>query len=163
GPRERNPQFRKRLLQRQVAHQGSGNTLAELAAAFAMTGDQIEQLVAVVKLARAIHHQHPIAVSVESDSKIRTMFPHSSLQRLGGRVADMIFDVETIGTGADGCNFRAELVQDVRRDMVGSAVSAVDHDMQAPQIEVRRKSALAELDIAANRVIDTPRLAKLRG
>ena len=46
-----------------------------------------------------------------------------------------------------------------RSDLVGRAMGAVDDDLQLPEVEVVRKGALAELDIATRRVIDALRAA----
>jgi hypothetical protein len=44
--------------------------------------------------------------------------------------------------------FGAQFVEDAGRDVVGRAMGAIDHDLQAAQVEVVGEGALAELDVA---------------
>ena len=55
-----------------------------------------------------------------------------------------------------------ELVEYGWRDVVTGAVRAIDDDAPAVQVELRRKRALAKLDVAARGVVHAPRLAERR-
>ena len=70
-------------------------------------------------------------------------------------------DVEAVGLVADGDHLGAELVEHRWRDVVARAVRAVDDDPQSAQVELGRKGALAELDVAARCIVDPPCLAEL--
>ena len=155
--------FAERLLQREVAHLGADDALAEIARALAVVRDQVDQLVAVVELAGAVDHHEPVAVAVERDAEVGAGALHRLLQRLRRGGAETRVDVEAVGARADRFHVGPELVVDVRRDVVGGAVGAVDDDAHAAQVEMRRERALAELDIARGRVLDAPRLAELGG
>ena len=45
----------------------------------------------------------------------------------------------------------------MRRNVIGGAVGAVDDDLEAPQVHLERKGALAELDVTPVRIVDPPR------
>jgi len=58
---------------------------------------------------------------------------------------------------------RAQLVEHLRRDLVGRAVGAVDHDVHALQVEFVGERRFAEFDVAPLRIVDALRPAELRG
>jgi hypothetical protein len=58
-------------------------------------------------------------------------------------------------------HFGAQLMEDVRRDVVGGAVGAVDDDLQAAQVEFVREGALAKFDVAALGVAQARSAAQL--
>ncbi len=70
--------------------------------------------------------------------------------------------LSAVGLVADRDHFGAELVEHRRRDVVARAMRAIDDDLQALEVEIVRKRALAEFDVAARRVADAERLAQLR-
>ena len=78
------------------------------------------------------------------------------------RRADAVVDVDAVRLRADGDDVGAELVEHRRRDVIAGAVGAIDDDAPALEIELVRKGALAELDVAAGGIVDPPRLAELR-
>ncbi len=51
-------------------------------------------------------------------------------------------------------------MKDAGRDVIGRAVGAIHHDLQAAQVEIVGESALAELDVASGGVIDAARLSE---
>jgi hypothetical protein len=81
--------------------------------------------------------------------------------RRGG--ADAGVDVEAVRLGAELDHFGAQFVKHVRGDVVGGAVGAVDHDLQAAQVEFVREGALAEFDVAALGVAQAGGAAQLVG
>jgi hypothetical protein len=54
-------------------------------------------------------------------------------------------------------------VEDVRRDVVGSAVRAIDDDAHALEVALVGERRLAELDVASAGILAPPHLAELRG
>ena len=98
---------------------------------------------------------HAVAVAVERDAEVGLLRrAPAALERCGRGGADAVVDVEAVGLDADRDDVGAELVEHVRRDVVGGAVRAVDHDLQALEVELVREGALAELDVAAAGVVD---------
>ncbi len=120
-----------------------------------MLGDNVEQLIAVVEFACSINHDQAITVAVECDADVCFMLDHSFLQILRFGRAVAVIDVLAVRFGADSDYVRAEFVEDVACDVVGGAVRAVHHDLHAAQVHVCREGALAEFDIAADRIFDT--------
>ncbi|MCW0450404.1 hypothetical protein NB706_003238 [Xanthomonas sacchari] len=90
------------------------------------------------------------------------------LAHVGGEVvdvhrADAGVDVEPVRRGADRDHLRAQLAEQQRRDVVGRAVRAVQHQFQPAQVEAARHAGLAELDVAADRLARAHRLAQPLG
>jgi hypothetical protein len=54
----------------------------------------------------------------------------------------------------------AEFVEHVRCNVIGRTMGTVDNDLQSFQVELGRKRALAELDVAPGRVVEPLDLAK---
>ena len=123
--------------------------------------DHVEQLVAVVQAAIGIDHHQAVTVAVERKAEIGAVLLDRRLQVLGMHGADAGVDVETVGIVADGDHLGAELVKHRRRDVIGGAVCAVDHQLHALQIELVGKSRLAKFDVATRGIVDTKRLAEL--
>ena len=124
-------------------------------------GEDVEQLVAVVEAAGGVDDLHPVAVAVEGDAVVGAARAHRVDQRLRRGRAEAGVDVEAVGTAADRRHLGAELVEDLRRDVIGGAVRAVDDDREAAQRQVVAVGALAELDVATAGVVEPARPAEL--
>ena len=74
-----------------------------------------------------------------------------------------MIDVEAVRLDADGDDLGAKLPERFRRDLVGGAVSAVDHDAQSLEAHVAGQGALGEFDIARAHVVDAAGAAEFRG
>ncbi len=91
------------------------------------------------------------------------MLSHCTGQRLRmGRAAGVV-DVEAVRLIADGDDVGAQLVKDMRGDVIVGAVGAIDHQPEAAQVHVVGKGALAKLDIAAGGIVDPLDLAQTLG
>ena len=91
------------------------------------------------------------------------MFDHQPAHGIRAGAAAVLVDVEPVGRGAAGHDLGPEFPQSRRRDLVGCAVRAVDHHLQAVESLSSRKGALHELDIAALRVVEATGAAERRG
>ena len=72
-----------------------------------------------------------------------------------GRTAAVV-DVEAVGRDAERDHLRAQLPQRLGRDMIGGAIGAIDHDLEAVEPQMLGKGILGELDVAAARIVDPP-------
>src|SRR5690606_1447536 len=80
GPREGNLHFAQGQLETQVAHQGAHHAaIAHQAALLQVARNDEQQLVTVDHASGVIHHQHPIAIAIESDAEVRTLSDHLGL------------------------------------------------------------------------------------
>ena len=67
-----------------------------------------------------------------------------------------------------GIDLGAQFPQGLRRDVIGGAIGAIDHDLEAVEAQMLGKGDLGELDVAAAGVVDAPgaadqlRLGELR-
>ena len=102
----------------------------------AVPRDDVQQLVAVVAPALGVDHHDAVGIAVERDAEVGSLLAHRLLQRFRRGGADAVVDVEAVGLDADRDDFGAELVEHVRRDVVGGAVGAVDHDLHALQVQL---------------------------
>ncbi len=162
GAGERDAEGLQRQLQTHVGHQGANHAPLEAAVAQGIARDDIEDLVPVDDVAGAVHHHQAIAVTVEGDTEVGLALQHLGRQRLRGGGADAIVDVETIRAATDGDHLGSQLAEHGRSDVIGGAMTAIHHHLQPFQAQVAREGALAELDVAAGRIVDALCLAKLR-
>ena len=72
--------------------------------------------------------------------------------------ADRLVDVEAVGTVADRGHARAELGEHLRRDLVGRAVRAVEHDVDA--VEPVREGGQQMQDVAVLRIGEAPQIGQ---
>ncbi len=131
-------------------------------AALVVGRDHVQQLVAVVERPSrsTMTRRSP---SPSSAMPMSAWCSRTCCARYSGCVAPVpALMLRPSGSTPDGDHFGAEFVEHVGRDLVAGAVRAVDDDAPATQIEFARKRALAELDVAARRVVDAPRLARAR-
>ena len=124
--------------------------------------DHVEQLIAVVGAAVAVDHQQAVAITIERDAEIGLVRDDCRLEMLRVGGPDAFVDVQPVRLGANGDDVGTELVEYRRRHVVGGAVRAIDDDAPALEIELGRKRALAEFDVAAAGILDPARLAELR-
>ena len=134
GARERNPHFLERALQREIGHQGSGDAL-QPAVFRALARDDEQELVAVVEPAVPVGHEHAVAVPVERDAQIGLVRGDRPLQDLRMRGSGAIVDVEPVGIRSYRLDVGAQLVENVGSDMIGRAVSAIDHDLHSAKVQ----------------------------
>src|SRR3546814_5780088 len=75
-------------------------------------------------------HDQPVRVAIQRDSDIRAHFPDAGLQRgrMGG--AAFVVDVGAVRRDAERDHFSAQFPERGRRDLVGGAIGAIDHDPQ---------------------------------
>ena len=139
GAAEADAQARHRLLEREVGHQRAGDAFQRLARR-ALAGDDEQQLVAVVGPALRVDDGDAVAVAVEGDAEIGLLRRHFLLQRAGRGGADLVVDIEAIGLDTDRGDFGAELVEHVRRDVVGGAMRAIDDQLESLEVELVRES-----------------------
>ena len=64
-----------------------------------------------------------------------------------------VVDVATVRLVADRHHIRPQFMEDVRRNVVRRAMRAIQHDFHAEQVQIVRKRALAELDVAAGGIL----------
>src|SRR5262249_61336565 len=98
---------------------------------------------------------------VRAEAAARPRAAHRSLQRLGMERPAPPIDVLAVGVDADRGDRRAELLEDLRADLVGSAVAAIDRDPEAVERQLPRKGVLHEDVVAAGRGGDPEGLADL--
>ena len=88
---------------------------------------------------------HPDALQKkvhEVRADIGTHLVHLLLQRVGVRGTAFKIDVGAVRSIADGDNVGTQLPERERRNLVGSAIGAVDRDPEALQCHVARKCTL---------------------
>src|SRR5438034_973653 len=162
GARERDAEPGHRLLEGVIRHQGAGDA-GQRFFRRAMLGDGVKQLVAVISAPRIIDDQDAVAVAVQSDPQIGGLIFHLAYQAVGRSGARSLVDIEAVGLDADRDDVGAELMENVRRDVVGRAMRAVDDDLHALQVELRREGGFAELDIAPAGIVDAARASQPGG
>ena len=101
-----------------------------------------------------VDDDQPVGVAVERDADVGAARDHRLLQQLRLGRAAVLVDVEAVGRDADRDDLGAELPQRLGRDVVGGAVGAIDHDLEAVEAQVLGKGRLGELDVAPARIVD---------
>ena len=144
--------------QPQIRHDGGHDAAARKPPrAVPEAGDGRQDLVAIDDLAQLIDQGQPVGVAVQGNAQIGTAFSHQLGQASGrGGAARMIY-VESIGADAGGHHLSAELPQHGGRDLVGSAMGAIDGNAQAIEAEALREAGLGGFDVAARRILEPAR------
>ena len=119
--------------------------------------------VAVHHVAVLVHEDDPIRVAVQGDTEIGAVLLDRLAHHLGVQRAALGVDVGAVGLDPDRDHLGAQFLEDCRGHLVGRPVGAVQHDLQAGEIEILGKGALQEHDEAAGGVVDTVGLAHLLG
>jgi hypothetical protein len=96
-----------------------------------LTGNDIEDLVTIDFVAFVVHHNDPIAIAIVGNTQIGFFRQHARLQGTNVRRPDLFIDVEAIRLTAHRDNLSAQLAENIRRNVIGRAVSAVDHHFKA--------------------------------
>ncbi len=153
----------QRQFDRHIGHQRADHAGNAVSTGDAVLHDRIQQLVAVVEPAVGVDHLQAVGIAVEGQPEVRAVGLDRLDQLVGRGGAIAVVDIAAIGLVADRHHVGAQLVEHVRGDVVGGAMRAVDHQLQAVQVAVVREGALAELDVAARRVVDPARAPQLFG
>ncbi|MPN57617.1 hypothetical protein SDC9_205311 [bioreactor metagenome] len=119
----------------------------------------VQEFVAVVDAAVGIGHEQAVGVAVERDAEVGAGQAHFVGEVFGVGRPHAVVDVEAVGLVADGHDLGAEFVEDMRGNVVGGAVSAIDQDSQALEIEFGREGALAKLDVTTGGVVEAARFS----
>src|SRR5690606_37814809 len=122
------------LFQRQfktkVAHQGADNSCTTTFMEVFVSRDDIKQIIAVDRNTSVIDKNHPVAVAVKCYAEISTQRSDFFLQSSDIGRAAFFINVDAVWRVANGGNARTQFFEYFRRDFIGSAVSAVDHNGQ---------------------------------
>ncbi len=119
------------------------------------------QLVAVDHLAALIDHDQPVRIAVERNADMGAAVAHDRLQLIGMHRTAIAVDIGAVRLDADRNDIGAQLPEHGRRHLVGSAVGAVDHHLQALEAHALGEARLHELDVATRRVVDALGAAEL--
>ena len=101
-----------------------------------------------------------VRVTVERNAKLCTALLNGPDQRLRMSRTDLVVDIQSVRCATNGHHFCTQLVKHHGRNVVGSAMRCVDHDLYTTQAQVMSKCALAEFNITPSRVIESAGLAQ---
>lgn len=119
----------------------------------AVAHDHVEEFVTVVDVAFGVRHDQAVRVAVEAHRDVAAVLGGKAREVLGVGRAHAVVDVEAVWSVAHGDHFGAEFVEDVGRNVIGGAVGAVDENAQALEVRAEIDRRLAELDVAAGRIV----------
>ncbi len=108
----------------------------------------------------AIDHLKAVRITVKRNPKVSLVLSHRCHQGLRRGGPHAMVDVAAVRRAADAHDLGAQLVEHGRRDVVGRTVGSVDHYLHPFQAEAIRYAALAELDVAARRIVNPARTAQ---
>src|SRR5512146_2572035 len=92
----------------------------------------------------------PAAASVPALRHLRAIGAlrgHFALHRRGRDRAGLAVDIVPVGRDTQRNDLGAQLPQNGRRDLVGGAVGAIDHDFEAIEPQAAREASLDEFDV----------------
>jgi hypothetical protein len=147
------------MLKTEVTHLRADHASVQFIPPLALTGNNKEHLVAIDNFALVVHHDHPIAVTVESNADVGPLRHHLGFKRLRFGCPILVINVKTVRRRTDRNDRSPELVENLGGNVVGGAVSAIDDDFESVEIMAETKGALAEFDIAARGIDHAMRLA----
>ena len=116
----------------------------------------MQQLVPVVQGPIRSHHHQAVAIPIQGNAQVGPLVLHRLAQGSRGSGAHSGIDVETVGFGTYGPDLGPQLMEYIRRHVVGGPMGAIHHQLQPPQVELIGKGALAELDVAPPGIADAP-------
>ena len=94
-------------------------------------------LVAIHFGAQLVNNDHAVGISVKGNADIGAGLNDGGFQTVRGRRPDAGIDVQPIRPVPDDCQVRSEAAQGGRADLKGSAMSAIQDDLEAGEINVR--------------------------
>ena len=137
-----------RRMEAVVGHHRHGHPVAAETPALAQVQRrERHQLVAVDDLAAAVDRQHAVAVAVEREPERVSARDHRAGEHVEVRGAAAGVDVAAVGRVGDHRHARAETPEDLRRNLVGGAVGAVEQHVHAAEVE------LAEADVQLAQIV----------
>ena len=160
GSGERNIHLGQCVLQRQIGHQRTDNA-PDPTVARPTPDNCVEQLVAIIELPPGVNHLKAIGIAIERHAEVGAMREDGFAKRFRRGRSESVIDVQAIGPRTDLDNFGTQFMKDIRRRLVSRAVRAIDDNLEAAQIEVVGKSALAEFDVASARIVYAPGPAEI--
>ena len=140
---------------------GNDAAAAQRAGAMPGAGDQGHDLVAVDDAPGLVHHADPVAVAVQRNADMGVVGNDRRGQGFGRRGAAVPVDVETVGRNGDRHDLGAEFEQHGRGNPVGSAVRAIDRNLEAVEAQFGREGGLGKFHIAPRRVVEPLGAAKV--
>ena len=130
GSTERNAEFIEPFFQSVVGHERSGNARHH-AFRKAVADHHIEQLVTGINPSVSVSHDETVCVPVKAHRHLTAGGPALLRQMLGVCRPNAAIDVEAVRRIADRDHIGAKLMKDIRRNVIGRTVGAVDEDLQA--------------------------------
>ena len=156
------PLFGQCVLQRQIAHDGGDHCLFFEAALFVPGfGTKGHDYIAVEHLPFFVAHQDTIGVAVQRHTAVSTHLTHFFAELFRVERTAIQIDVGPVGVVTDGDDRGPQLLQHGGGHSVAGPVGTIDHNAQAIQRELGRKSPFQKLDIAAGGVIHADGAADL--
>ena len=155
----------QRDLQPQVAHlRGDDRPFGQAAGFDTVSGGDRQDGVPVGDRAGLVDQNGAVGVAVQADAELGAVFADQPLHVVRVQRPAVAVDVPAVRLDADRNHVRAQFGQDVGGDLVGRAVGAVDHDLDAFQRQFARKRVLDEHVVAAQGVVHADRFAdEVRG
>ena len=115
-----------------VGHLRAHHAGHQFVAPHAVTGQQVEQLVAVVQAPGAVHHLQPVGIAIQGNADIGIIMRTARTQASDAWRPPVV-DVQPIGGTANGHHVGAQFMEHLGRDLVGCAMRGIDHDAHAPE------------------------------
>src|SRR5262249_54421837 len=154
---ERQTKAAQMALKPEIGHDGPDHAgLSKTAILLEAFRDHGQELVTVDDMAALVGDQNAGGIAVAPDAGVTAHLAHLAAQSLRRGRAAVAVDVEPVGLDANRDHLGAELPERLRCDLVGGAMSAIDHHPQALEAHAARQRALGEFDVAALLVLDAP-------
>ena len=154
----------QRQLESEVAHHGCDHGVAvEPAFGRKLAPEQRHHVVAVEDFAALVDQHHAIAVAVERDADVAVLAQNGFANRVEMHRAAIQIDIDAVGIDADRDDLGAEFLERLGTDLVGRAVGAIDRDFEAVEGDRARQARFQKYQVAAERVVDSRRLADIVG
>ena len=162
GPPKLQAHVLNRLLQCQIGHECAHHATQGCHTHLLgpLLDDREQQFVTVEDPALPVTHDNAVAIAIQCYPIVSPKPLHQLHHGLRSSRTDVFVDVEAIGLVAHGNHFRAQLMKNVGRHMIGRPMGSIDHQTKASQAEPKWKGALAEFDVATGRIVQATGLAQ---
>ena len=145
----------QRLVQPQVGHDGGDNgVVQQLAPLLHVAAVDVQDQVTVDDVALLVHRQAAVGVAVKGKAHVQVVLHHELLQAFQVSRAAISIDVGAVWIVVHHMGLRAQGVEDARGDAVGTAVGAVQADLQAAEGVDRLGDEVSHIAVAAFGVVD---------
>jgi hypothetical protein len=143
-----------------VGHQGTNHAGHMLVTSHAIGRHEVKQLITVVETPGRVHHLQTVGIAVQCDAIVSMIGAHSTHQRVRMGGTDLVVDIDAVRSTPNRQHLSTQLMKHLGGHLVGSAMGRIHHNFEALEGQIRRKRALAKLNVPPCCIVESAGLAQ---